>query len=365
VKTRLPTRKFSTRFKTNVRALHKCGAHILLAFIFFALGCGGCASTPTPTVAPSAPTSTRAPQAAPATPTPFLPTPAPLSFDGKHAYDEYLQAQMNFGIRPAGSVAVRKTGDYIIKQLKQNGWQVETQEFEYRGVPIRNVIGKIGVGQGPLIILGAHYDTRPRADQDKANPNAPVPGANDGASGVAVLLELARTLDKTNLKNEIWLAFFDAEDNGGLNACALRVAPQQKPTALCDTNEWTWSIGAQHVADNLPTKPAAVIVVDMIGDAQQDIYYEQNSDKALQEQLWQSAAQLGYGQQFIPQYKWSMSDDHTPFLQKGIRAADLIDFDYPYWHTTQDTADKVSAESLERVGRVLERWVERGDEEIR
>jgi len=265
---------------------------------------------------------------------------------------------MNFGIRPAGSVAVRKTGDYIIEQLKQNGWQVETQEFEYRGVPIRNVIGKIRVGQGPLIILGAHYDTRPRADQDKAKPNASVPGANDGAGGVAVLLELGRTLAKAKLKNEIWLAFFDAEDNGGLSACALRVAPQQKPTALCDTNEWPWSIGAQHVADNLPTKPEAVIVVDMIGDAQQDIYYEQNSDPALQEQLWQIAAQLGYRQWFIPKGRWTMTDDHTPFLQKGIRAVDLIDFDYPYWHTTQDTADKVSAESLERVGRVLERWVE-------
>ncbi len=96
----------------------------------------------------------------------------------------------------------------------------------------------------------------------------------------------------------------------------------------------------------------------MIGDADQNIYYEQNSDKDLQQQLWGIAARLGYSAQFIPQYKWSMADDHTPFLEHGIRAVDLIDFDYPYWHTTQDTEDKVAGASLERVGRVLQTWLE-------
>lgn len=265
---------------------------------------------------------------------------------------------MSFGARPAGSQALRATGDYIVEQLKQNDWQVETQEFEYRNVPLRNIIAKTNVGQGSIVIIGAHYDTRPRANMDKQNPNAPILGANDGASGAAVLLELARTLDKAKLKNEIWLAFFDAEDVGGLSACDLRVAPQQKPTALCDTNEWQFSIGAQHVAENLTTTPHAVIVVDMIGDAEQNIYYERNSDKEIQAQLWNIAEQLGYRQWFIPEDKWSMTDDHTPFLNKGIRAIDMIDFDYPSWHTTQDTADKVSAASLERVGRVVEEWVE-------
>lgn len=309
---------------------------------------------PTPTPSPFAPI----PAFTIPTDDPALPTPAPQVFNGKYAFDEYLVSQMNFGIRPAGSKALRATGDYIIAELKKRGWQVETQEFDFRGVPIRNVIGKYGAGQGPLLIVGAHYDTRSRANMDKQNPSAPVPGANDGASGAAVLLELARSLDKAKLENEIWLAFFDAEDNGDLSACDLRVAPMQAPTALCDTNAWNWSVGAQHTAANLKAQPSAVIILDMIGDADQNIYYEQNSDQELQEQLWNIAAQLGYRQWFIPEFRWSMTDDHTPFLQRGIRAVDVIDFDYPPWHTTGDTADKVSADSLERVGRVMERWLE-------
>jgi len=285
---------------------------------------------------------------------------AGIAFDGKHAYDEYLHSQMKFGIRPAGSKALRATGDYILNELQKSGWDTETQEFVYRGIPIRNVIGKTGTGKGPLIILGAHYDTRPRAEMDKENASAPVPGANDGASGVAVLLELGRTLDPAKLKNEVWLAFFDAEDNGDLSACDLRIVEMQMPSESCDSTPWTWSIGAIHLAEALPTKPAAVVVVDMIGDAKQDIYFERNSDKTLQEELWKLGEQLGYREWLIPEYRWSMTDDHTPFVERGIRAIDIIDFDYPPWHTTQDTADKVSGESLERVGRVLETWLEGG-----
>jgi Zn-dependent M28 family amino/carboxypeptidase len=164
-------------------------------------------------------------------------------------------------------------------------------------------------------------------------------GGNDGASGVGVLLELARSLDRNKLKNEIWLSFFDAEDNGGLDG-------------------WEFIVGSQYMAQNLKTMPQAAIVVDMIGDADQQIYKERNSSPALQDKLWAIAAKLGYGKYFISDYKHAMIDDHTPFLQRGILAADLIDFDYPYWHTTQDTADKVAPASLERVGRVLKTFLE-------
>jgi glutaminyl-peptide cyclotransferase len=277
---------------------------------------------------------------------------APKIFDGNHAYQKYLLDQTNLSVRPTGSAADRATGDYILAQLKESAWSTETQEFSFRGVAIRNVIGKAAVGRGPIIILGAHYDTRPRADQDKTHPEQPILGADDGASGVAVLLELARTLDVSKLKNEVWLAFFDAEDDGELSGCIVA------PGASCDAAPWPWSVGATYVAEHLPSQPDAVIVIDMIGDMEQDIYYEQNSDKLLQQQLWGIAARLGYAAQFIPQYKYSMEDDHTPFLQRGIRAVDMIDFDYPYWHTTQDTPDKISAMSLERVGRVLQTWLE-------
>lgn len=258
---------------------------------------------------------------------------------------------MNFGLRPAGSTANHATSDYFVGYLKSVGWTVETQEFIYRNVTVRNVIGKIGAGKGPLIVIGAHFDTRPRADQDKQHPEQGVPGANDGASGAAVLLELARSIDPAKLKNEVWLAFFDAEDNGDIDGCIIVPEP-------CQHDPWPWSVGADYFAEHLPIKPDMVVILDMIGDADQNIYFEYNSDKPTQEELWAIAARLEYSKQFISQFKWSMDDDHTPFLKRGIRAVDMIDFDYPYWHTTQDTADKVSPDSLERVGRVMKTWLE-------
>ncbi len=258
----------------------------------------------------------------------------PLVFDGKTAYG-HVVAQCDIGFRPTGSENCRATGDYIISNLEEQGWEVETQEFSYQDTPVRNIIGKRGTG--PIVILGAHYDTRRSADQE--DPSVPVMGANDGASGVAVLLELARTLDAPRLQHQVWLAFFDAEDDGQLDG-------------------WEWCVGSSHMAANLTVTPQAVVVVDMIGDADQQIYLERNSDPDIQQELWQIAATLGYSDTFISEYRWAMYDDHIPFAQRGIPAVDLIDFDYPYWHTTQDTPDKVSAESLERVGRVLEVWLE-------
>ena len=254
------------------------------------------------------------------------------------AYQRVLD-QVEFGPRPTGSEANIRTGDYIIERLKETGWQVETQGFTYQGVNGRNIIGK--AGKGPVIIVGAHYDTRRRADNDPdaVKRSEPVLGANDGASGVAVLLELARSLNKDKLVNEVWLAFFDAEDNGRLDG-------------------WDFIAGSRHMAQNLQTLPKGVIVVDMIGDADQQIYKERNSSAILQDQLWAIAAKLGYEKYFIPEYKWAMMDDHTPFLQRGVLAVDMIDFDYPAWHTTQDTADKVSPDALERVGRVVKTFLE-------
>ncbi|MGD1991965.1 MAG: M28 family peptidase [Anaerolineae bacterium] len=261
-------------------------------------------------------------------------SPEPLVFDGEMAY-EHVVEQCDIGFRPTGSEAGWATGDYIISQLEANGWTVETEEFTYRDTPVRNIVGR--AGEGPVLILGAHYDTRRSADEE--DPSVPVMGANDGASGVAVLLELARVLDRDRLQNEVWLTFFDAEDNGGLDG-------------------WEWCVGSSYMAEHLEVDPQAVIVVDLVGDADQDLYYEGNSDPALREELWQIAADLGYDETFVPEHRWTMLDDHVPFARRGIPAVDIIDFDYSYWHTTQDTPDKVSPQSLERVGRVVERYTE-------
>ena len=325
---------WATRLRTRwLELILLIGFVRVVVWLGFAVAPGVRSLLPTPApTAPLAPTPSLSPIP--------MPTPAPTpavsagKFDGPSAF-QYVQAQMAIGPRPTGSDAGRKTGDYIVAQLRKHGWQVEEQEFVYRGVPGRNIIAK--AGDGPVALIGAHYDTRRLADED---PNAalraePVPGANDGASGVAVLLELARTLDKVRLKNEVWLTFFDAEDNGRLDG-------------------WEFIAGSQEMAGRLTVKPEMVVIADMIGDRDQQIYKEQNSNPELVARIWDIASRLGYGDVFLPTAKWSMQDDHTPFLQKGIPAVDLIDFDYPYWHTTQDTTDKVAPESLERVGRVLQ-----------
>lgn len=260
--------------------------------------------------------------------------PGPRSFDGQRAY-EYALDQCEIGPRPPGTEAGWATGDYIIEQLEELGWAVETEEFEYVGVMLRNVVGKLG--QGPVVILGAHYDTRPVADRDAEHADQPIIGGNDGASGVAVLLELAAVLAQHPLENEVWLAFFDGEDSGNLEG-------------------WPFCVGSSYMAEHLTVVPDYVIVVDMVGDAQQELPYEGNSDPILRARLWNIAADLGY-EQFVPQVGHSILDDHLPFLREGIPAVDIIDFDYPYWHTVEDTCDKVRAESLERVGRVLEEFL--------
>lgn len=260
-------------------------------------------------------------------------------FNGERALQDD-QHQLELGARTPGSKAHRLTAAYFTEELEKSGWRVEIQETEWEGRPVRNVIAKRG--SGDWLILGAHYDSRMAADEDPdpALQAQAVPGANDGASGAAVLLELGRTLP-ADLDQEIWLVFFDAEDQGRLPG-------------------WDWILGSSAMAASLSAsgrQPEAVIIVDMIGDADLNIYMEQNSDAELTRQLWAIAAELGYADQFIPQYKYAILDDHTPFLNLGIPAVDIIDFDYPYWHTTQDTLDKISADSLEAVGHTLQQWI--------
>lgn len=269
---------------------------------------------------------------------PSPPPPGPATFQGDLAYDHVL-AQMAFGPRITGTAEHTAAGDYIVAELQALGWEVEIQPFVYQNTPARNFIARANVGRGPVVIVGAHYDTRRRADQDAVDPTAPVPGANDGASGVAILLELARSLALESIPHEIWLTFFDAEDNGNLDG-------------------WDWIAGSSYMADHLTVTPAAMLLVDMVGDADQQIYFDHNSHAELSAEVWRTAAQLGYDEHFLPVARYAMLDDHTPFARRGIPSIDIIDFDYPYWHTTADTADKVSAASLERVGRTLETFLE-------
>jgi hypothetical protein len=262
--------------------------------------------------------------------------PEPEFFDGSRAYTD-VQTQVDMGPRTPGSDGHAQVREWMRKELESAGWTVEVHESERLGHPIYNIIAKRG-NESPQIILAAHYDTRFVADHDpeKKNQDEPVPGANDGASGVAVLLELARTLPQD--VPPTWLVFFDTEDNGRIEG-------------------WDWILGSRAFVEEVPVQPQAVVVLDMVGDADLNLYYEMNSDKTIRAEIWAKAAELGYGDVFIQTEKYSMMDDHTPFLEKGIPAVDIIDFDYPYWHTTEDTPDKVSAESLKAVGDTLWHWI--------
>jgi hypothetical protein len=290
-------------------------------------------NSPTPpSTASSTPTQTPPPTATPP------PTVASIvaPFDGWRAYAD-VETQVAFGPRIPGTEGHAKVQEWMRAELEATGWQVKIQKSEALGHPIENVVAKRGEAP-PQIIIGAHYDSRMFADHDPdpANHKLPVPAANDGASGVAVLLELARSLPDETIP--VWLVFFDAEDNGRIEG-------------------WDWILGSREFVKNNILQPRAVVIVDMIGDADLNIYKERNSNPELTDEIWEVARRLGYDNIFIPDYKYSMLDDHTPFLEAGIPAVDIIDFDYPYWHTTQDTPDKVSAESLRVVGETLLTWI--------
>ena len=310
----------------------------LLLILCFTLAACSQASGQTLISATGTAVVTTAPTVAPTigiTPTPVV-TPTPRAFSGARAYED-VQYQASLGPRTPGSEAHDQVISWILDELRLANWNAEIQELQ-NGQTIKNIIARRG-DTGPLIILGAHFDSRFIADQDP-DPNLrsqAVIGSNDGASGVAVLLELARTLPD-NLPFRLWLVFFDAEDNGGIEG-------------------WDWIMGSRAFVTSLQEKPDAAVIIDMIGDANLNIPIEQNSNPALVEEIWQVAKNLGYENIFLNQPGYSMIDDHTPFLEAGIPAIDIIDFDYPYWHTSQDTPDKVSAASLEIIGKTLSAWL--------
>jgi glutaminyl-peptide cyclotransferase len=263
--------------------------------------------------------------------------PEPIAhFDGERAQKD-VAAQVAFGPRTPTSEAHAKTITYIQGELAAAGWRSSVETKQFGGQTALNILATRN-NRDPVLLLGAHYDSRLYADNDPvpANHTVPVPGANDGASGVAVLLELARSLPANGTPTA--LLFIDIEDNGRIPG-------------------WDWILGSKAFAANMSIQPKAAVIVDMIGDADLNIYKEKNSDAELTRQIWKTAKTLGYETAFIPLQKYRVEDDHIPFIEKGIRSVDIIDLDYPYWHTIQDTTDKVSAASLQKVGDTLLAWI--------
>jgi hypothetical protein len=267
------------------------------------------------------------------------------AFDGEAAL-RYVETQLAFGPRIPNTEGHRRTGDWIEARLRERADSVEVQRFAHVTVEgdtlhLRNFIGRFRPAAPDRILYVAHWDTRPRADQS-ANLGAqrmPVPGANDGASGVALLLGVADALAVLPPAYGVDLVFVDGEDFGDFS---------RGDDVL---------LGAKHYAASLEGQPRPLfgVVWDMIGDADLRIFQEGYSvarAPEVVERVWRMAEELGHGGVFRPTRVHTLVDDHVPLQEVGVRAIDVIDFDYPYWHTTDDTLDKVSAASLQVVGEV-------------
>ncbi|MCC6728499.1 MAG: M28 family peptidase [Chthonomonadales bacterium] len=267
--------------------------------------------------------------------------PERLAFDREAAW-KHLVGQCEFGPRVPGTEAHARARQYFIDELKGSTDRVVTQDFRYDGVRFSNVIGLIRPEARKQVLLCAHWDTRPRADMeiDEARKRRPIPGANDGASGVAVLLELARVFHARKPDVGVVIALFDGEDYGDFER---------------DTGVF---LGSRHFARTYRAlcRPAYGVLLDMVGDKDLTIYRERNSDRYardLNDRIFAIARELRHGAKFVDEPRYAITDDHIPLNRAGIPSVDLIDFDYAYWHTLDDTPDRCSPESLAAVGETL------------
>lgn len=267
----------------------------------------------------------------------------PTDFDGAAAY-ELVEEQCAFGPRPPGTPAHDAMLRWLVAELQRSADQVAVQRFTASSsageVVLTNVIASFRVEMRERVLLGAHWDTRPVAekDPDPANRSTPILGANDGASGVAVLLELARMMAERPPSVGVDLVFFDGEDGGDEGGYS------------------DWCLGSAHYAAHMGDyAPGYGVIIDMVGDRDLTIRREPNSwstNREVVERVWDAARRVG-ANAFRDELGVAMYDDHVPLILAGIPVALVIDPEYEYWHTLADTPDKCSPESLAQVGRVL------------
>lgn len=281
-------------------------------------------------------------------------------FDGDSAL-AFARAQCEFGPRTPNSPALEKCGDYIVAQFKAAGLAVTEQRTKVTGwdgkqLGCRNIIAAFHPERKDRVVLAAHYDSRPWAekDADSTRHRTPVMAADDGASGVAVLLEVARHLQKLNPQIGVDLVCFDAEDYG---------APYWAPENKRD-DESTFCLGSQYWSKNISAdyKPRYGILLDMVGGADNRFYFEGFSLRYAQPvvtKVWDAARLAEAGDYFVQESGGFITDDHLPMNNiAGIPTIDIIAFNpdggFPaHWHTTGDTMDKLSAKTLRAVGQTL------------
>ncbi len=276
------------------------------------------------------------------------------AFDGERAFN-HVKAQVEFGPRPPGSPAIEKTREYIVRELKSYGLKPALDEFA-ENTPVGRIRFKNIVAEAPgessdVIIIAGHYDT-------KLFKEFAFVGANDGGSSAGALLEIARVMAAENRgaaqkrRFTYWFVFFDGEE------------------AFC--HEWSECLngddhtyGSRHMVERLKkekqlSRVKAMILLDMIGDKDLTVPREEGSSQWLVEAIWSTARRIGYAKEFPDRPFAVGDDDHMPFLRAGVPAVDIIDFEYgsspeenDYWHTKEDTLDKISPRSLKVIGDVV------------
>lgn len=286
-------------------------------------------------------------------------TSAPLvDFDADSAY-AYVARQVEFGPRIPNTEAHRKAGDWLVAELKRHGATVIEQKTKLKAfdgtiLDARNIFSQFNPQAPDRILLLAHWDSRPWADRDPdpAKRTLPVDGANDGASGVGVLLEIARQLSLLPSDKGIDILFVDAEDWG------------------TEGDDQSWAMGARYFAKNPPVKrysPQAAVLLDMVGGDGAIFcreYFSEHAAPRISEEIWQTAASLGYGSLFPNRMGSAILDDHVEMIKAGIPAIDIVEY-HPEqengfnsrWHTTSDNMDGISKETLKAVGTTLLTWL--------
>lgn len=270
----------------------------------------------------------------------------PTGFDGAMAMAN-VRKQTDFGPRVPGTAAHRAMGDWLITEMRLRADTVVVQEWTHttadgKKLPMRNILARFRPADARRVLYLAHWDSRPVSDQatDPAQAALPVPGANDGGSGVAILMGVADALKKEAPPTGVDLLFVDGEDWGSFDT-------------MTDV-----LIGANYFASHLPDPgyaPLFGVLFDMVGDEhpvfEQEAHSLSRAPEVVQ-RVWTTAQRLGHGAVFTNREGISITDDHVPLLDKGLRVIDVIDLDYPWHHTPEDTADKVSQSTLQLVGDV-------------
>jgi Zn-dependent M28 family amino/carboxypeptidase len=261
------------------------------------------------------------------------------SLSGENAY-EYVRTQVAFGPRPPGSEALRQCREFIVNELRSFGYEVEEDAFiaktPYGHIKMHNLIARKGEGNRGAIVLASHYDTKLMEGKNFV-------GANDAGSSTGLLLELARVLASKEAALDYWFLFTDGEE------------------AFIEWSTFDSTYGSRHLAkrwkkEGVAERIHALILLDMIGDKDLDIQYETHSTPWLMDLVWETARRMGL-ESILSPYRTTIEDDHIPFLDIGIPSVDIIDLNYgpgnSYFHTEEDTLDKISPQSMEKVGRLV------------